>query len=320
MSSKILRSIGLLAVGTISGVSLTHLYIKTAQEPANAVEFSRRSRTDPTVRPDDTNYDFDPAKFLQYGVPGPVADQRIAHGYMSVFDRRTRNPYYTAETITEELLEQRKGNRKYSEFHVDSNIPEMFQAKLSDYRGSGYDRGHQTPAADCKFSQEAMNDTFLLSNMCPQVGDGFNRNYWAYLEEWCRSLTKKYESVSIMTGPLYLPQKNERGQWEVRYRMIGNPPNVAVPTHFFKVIIAKEKGKDSMKPAVAAFVLPNKPIADNFPLKNFLVPVEVVERSSGLEILQKVPKSNRQELCKQIECKLNAKAFLEEVQRKQNKS
>lgn len=59
----------------------------------------------------------------------------------------------------------------------------MFQAKLGDYRGSGYDRGHQVPAADCKFSQEAMNETFYLSNMCPQVGDGFNRNCKQKLNE-----------------------------------------------------------------------------------------------------------------------------------------
>lgn len=38
------------------------------------------------------------------------------------------------------------------------------------------------PAADAKQSQQAMSETFLLSNIAPQVGDGFNRHYWAYLE------------------------------------------------------------------------------------------------------------------------------------------
>lgn len=32
------------------------------------------------------------------------------------------------------------------------------------------------PAADAKQSQEAMTETFLLSNIAPQVGDGFNRH------------------------------------------------------------------------------------------------------------------------------------------------
>lgn len=38
------------------------------------------------------------------------------------------------------------------------------------------------PAADAKQSQQAMSETFLLSNIAPQVGEGFNRHYWAYLE------------------------------------------------------------------------------------------------------------------------------------------
>lgn len=38
------------------------------------------------------------------------------------------------------------------------------------------------PAADAKQSQQAMSETFLLSNIAPQVGEGFNRHYWAYVE------------------------------------------------------------------------------------------------------------------------------------------
>jgi DNA/RNA endonuclease G (NUC1) len=51
---------------------------------------------------------------------------------------------------------------------------------MKDFR-SGYDRGHMVPAADAKISQGAMDETFFLSNVAPQVGDGFNRH--------CTSLT-----------------------------------------------------------------------------------------------------------------------------------
>jgi hypothetical protein len=46
---------------------------------------------------------------------------------------------------------------------------------MKDFR-SGYDRGHMVPAADAKISQGAMDETFFLSNVAPQVGDGFNRH------------------------------------------------------------------------------------------------------------------------------------------------
>lgn len=57
----------------------------------------------------------------------------------------------------------------------------------------------RVPAADAKISQQAMDETFYLSNIAPQVGDGFNRHYWAYLEDFCRRLTSNFEDVYIFT-------------------------------------------------------------------------------------------------------------------------
>ena len=36
-------------------------------------------------------------------------------------------------------------------------------------RRSGFDRGHMAPAGNHRSSQQAMDDTFFLSNMSPQV-------------------------------------------------------------------------------------------------------------------------------------------------------
>jgi endonuclease G len=80
-----------------------------------------------------------------------------------------------------------KGDRSKSVFMEDGDVPEFFRARLQDckYRSkiglmkdfkSGYDRGHMVPAADAKISQQAMNETFYLTNIAPQVGDGFNRH------------------------------------------------------------------------------------------------------------------------------------------------
>lgn len=105
------------------------------------------------------------------------------------------------------------------------------------------------PAADAKLSQvslssnyifpvylrfqEAMNETFLLSNIAPQIGDGFNRHCtffvscnikpsnvqnfldWAYLEDWCRRLTGSFQDVFVFTVPLYLPRLEADGKWRV---------------------------------------------------------------------------------------------------------
>ena len=153
----------------------------------------------------------DPSGLFQYGFPGPVNDLRPAASLTSAYDRRTKNPAWVAEHITPESLANSNADRKHSVFVEDVAIPEKFRAKLKDYFRSGYDRGHQVPAADAKWSQQAMDDTFALSNMCPQVGEGFNRDYWAHFEDFCRRLTKTYPSVRIVTGPLYLPKRDADG-------------------------------------------------------------------------------------------------------------
>lgn len=220
----------------------------------------------------------DPSGLFAYGFPGPISDLRTAASLTSSFNRATRNPNWVAEHITPASLLMQNGDRRHSAFAEDPAIPEKFRARLKDYFRSGYDRGHQVPAADAKWSQPAMDSTFWLSNMCPQVGEGFNRDYWAHFEDFCRRLTSFYPSVRIVTGPLYLPKKDPvDGKWRVSYEVIGSPPNIAVPTHFYKVIYA-EDGKTGGNVSLGAFVLPNAVIANDKPLQDFEVPMEAVER------------------------------------------
>ena len=167
------------------------------------------------------------------------------------------------------------------------------------------------PAADAKWSQQAMDATFVLSNMCPQVGEGFNRDYWAHFEEFCRDLTKRYPSVRVVTGPLYLPKRDEKdGKWRVSYEVIGNPPNVAVPTHFYKIIFGEEAANSpNGNVALGAFVLPNAEIPNSKSLRDFEVPLEAVERASGLVFTEKLPASRKKQLCKEVRCDIIVREF-----------
>ena len=253
----------------------------------------------------------DPNGLFQYGFPGPISDLNPTLSTTSAFDRRMRNPAWVAEHITPASLLLNNADRRHSYFVEDENIPSKFRARLDDYRRSGYDRGHQVPAADAKWSQDALDQTFLLSNMCPQVGEGFNRDYWAHFEDFCRRLTNDYPSVRIVTGPLYLPRKDpEDGKYRVSYEVIGNPPNVAVPTHFYKIIFA-EDGKTGGNVSLGAFVLPNARIANDKPLKDFEVPVEAIERASGLEFATKLPMQRRRRLCDEVHCSIIVREYMD---------
>jgi endonuclease G len=252
----------------------------------------------------------DPAGTLQYGFPGPIADELNTLPLHGAYDRRTRNPSWVAEHITPESLAMKNADRKHSAFAEDTSIPAIFRAKLSDYFRSGYDRGHQVPAADAKWSQDAMDGTFMLSNMCPQVGEGFNRDYWAHFEDFGRKLTGRYPSVRIVTGPLYLPHRDPDGKWRVNYEVIGTPPNVAVPTHFYKVIFAEDgSNSPTSKVALGAFVLPNARIPNDKSLSDFEVPLEAVERASGLEFASKLDLGRRKRLCQEVKCEITVREF-----------
>lgn len=300
-------------IGLGSGCGLTYSYLKQNDKFTLPIDVNGQK-----VQINKTNtdvpqlVDLNPKSLFKYGFPGPVHDFQDKYQYVSCYNRQTRNPYWVLEHITPESLSTKGGDRKRSFFKEDENIPEMFRAKLQDYFRSGYDRGHQVPAADAKFSQEAMDSTFAMTNVSPQVGAGFNRDYWAHFEYFCRGLTKKYNNVRIMTGPLYLPKKDEKdGKFRISYEVIGNPPNVAVPTHFFKLIVAENPTSNPKgdKVSVAAFVLPNEPIANETKITDFEVPVNALERSTGLELLSRLGKEKIVPLCKEVKCQLVIREF-----------
>ncbi|KAK7207109.1 hypothetical protein BZA70DRAFT_234553 [Myxozyma melibiosi] len=254
-----------------------------------------------------------PAQFFMYGHPGPHVDFDFRQEYISAFDRRMRNPAYVIEHITPQSIAKNGAvDRKKSVFKENEAIPLKFRAKLADYFRSGYDRGHMAPAANAKFSQDAMDETFYLTNMAPQVGDGFNRDYWAHFEDFCRRLTQSYNSVRIVTGPLYLPKRHPDGKYRVTYEVIGNPPNIAVPTHFYKLILAESPAKDpsSSDVAVGAFIMPNDVIRNDTALKSFYVPVDAIERSAGLDFLANLPMNRRKDLCREVKCEIVVREFI----------
>ncbi|KAI5124061.1 hypothetical protein M0805_003888 [Coniferiporia weirii] len=270
-----------------------------------------------------------PSPVLKYGNPGPVSDFLVRKAYVTAYDRRMRHPAWTAEHLTLSSLgrsvieastsgassarSEEKGDRSRSAFAEDEAVPLPFRARLQDYFRSGYDRGHMVPAADAKSSQDAMNETFLLTNIAPQVGVDFNRHYWAYTEEWCRRLTGTFQDVFVFTIPLYLPKLEPDGKWRVTHEVIGSPPNIGVPTHFAKVVLTSRpcspSTPDIPEISTGAFVLPNAAISDETPFESFSVPVEAVERAAGLTLFSDAIKASSKHICKTTKCEVVVRRF-----------
>jgi endonuclease G len=216
----------------------------------------------------------------EIALPGHPSSSFVIHrsNYSLAYDARNRNPAWVYEHLTAESIKG-NANRSHSDFKEDEQIPNSLRATLTDYKGSGFDRGHMAPAADHRSSPEAMTDTFYLTNMCPQCPQ-FNRGYWAKLEKHVRDLTKEYQNVYVVTGPLYLPLQEADGKRYVKYQVIGQN-DVAVPTHFFKVITL-ENWQGAIEKR--AYILPNQEISSKIPLDQFKTTIQKVERAAGMAL------------------------------------
>uniref|UniRef100_A0A915L132 Endonuclease n=1 Tax=Romanomermis culicivorax TaxID=13658 RepID=A0A915L132_ROMCU len=146
------------------------------------------------------------SEIMRFGYPS-FETLRTYEDFVLSYDRRNRIANWVIEHLTPEgIVFGPNVDRKKSNFSADSSIHAFFRSTIDDYKKSGYDRGHMAAAANHPKSQSAIDQTFLLSNMAPQVGEKFNRGKWNDLEKHVRALVRKSRNVYVCTGPLYLPR------------------------------------------------------------------------------------------------------------------
>ena len=116
--------------------------------------------------------------------------------YYSPTDKK---PIYTVEKLSREQLSAPHPKRT-NQFYEEARVPLAERALLSDYRGSGYDRGHNVPAGDMT-NERSMAQSFSLANMMPQARQN-NQGIWAKnVEEPTRLYVKRATGdVYVYTG------------------------------------------------------------------------------------------------------------------------
>ncbi|XP_073437633.1 nuclease EXOG, mitochondrial-like [Dendrobates tinctorius] len=237
----------------------------------------------------------------EFGFPQSGEEVRQYIGHALSYDQAKKTPRWVIEHLTKEKIVG-VADRKHCRFKPDPNIPQLFSASNEDYLRSGWSRGHMAPAGDSKYSTEAMAETFYLSNIVPQNYKN-NAGFWNRFEMYCRDLTQRFDDVWIVSGPLLLPVQNEDGKKSVTYQVIGSD-DVVVPTHLYKVILARRRPSEETL-AEGAFIVPNVPISFQHQLPEFQVPLETLEKSSGLVFFPQVDKSKEvKNVCEEDTCKL----------------
>lgn len=144
-------------------------------------------------------------------------------GFAVMYSGVSRTPLWSAEYLNRKRLQQAKQIDREDSFHEESRLPQSMRARLSDYSGSGYDRGHLAPNGDMA-NRSQQYDSFSLANIAPQSPRN-NRYIWRNIESATRYLTQQYGEVYTITGVAFTDKKVKQ--------LAGR---VLVPSHFFKAV------------------------------------------------------------------------------------
>lgn len=189
--------------------------------------------------------------------------------YTISYNRNWNQPNWVAWELNKNETKGR--NNRNEEFTADPDLAEAYQVESYDYSGSGYDRGHMCPAGDNHFDAKAMNESFYMSNICPQNHE-LNAGKWNDLEIACRKWANRYQQLFIVCGPIIDKRNGKR---------IGKEHEIIVPEKFFKVILIT-----STQPARAiGYIFENN--ASEKPYKTYSV--DEIETITGIDFFPNLP-------------------------------
>jgi endonuclease G len=178
--------------------------------------------------------------------------------YQVAYSLELKSPIWVGETLTAEEISA--AIVRVNMFRADPTLNHGERAELADYSDSGYDRGHLFSALDSS-SEKAMEESFYLSNMVPQLPAN-NRGIWNQLERRVRDMAVKQRKLIIFSGPVFVRDN----------RTIGDN-HIPVPMDLFKVIY------DPTTQTVLTFIIPNQKVS-NF--KHYVSNLKTLAEKTGL--------------------------------------
>ena len=179
-------------------------------------------------------------------------------------------PYYSNNGIVEGIGSVTQETCRNGYF-VDIEAKEPRQL-LSDWtRDYNMSHGHMCPAGDNKWDKAAMNQSFLLTNMCPQ-NERLNGGGWKKLEEKCRTWANQYGDIYIVAGPIFS---------EPITRTLGEG-KIAVPDAFFKVVLCLEG-----TPKAIGFLYKNDSSSQS--IRECSCSIDNIEELTGLDFFYSLP-------------------------------
>ena len=256
----------LLLLLAVAVILLILMVTCSSENSARPFSFTQRELLDdvPTVISEYNAYNVGLPR-TYYDVPEIILERTA---YTISYNPQTLCPNWVAWQLTAEHAD---GDvPRINQYFEDTDVPAPW-ATNEDYRGSGWSHGHMCPAGDNKWSEEAMRESNLLTNICPQ-NSSMNSGVWNQIERDCRKWARAFGDLYIVCGPLFLNQEHET---------IGEN-HVYVPEAFFKVILCLQG-----TPKAIGYVIRNNEGTKKRDL--FVNTVDEVERITGYDLFPALP-------------------------------
>lgn len=200
----------------------------------------------------------------------PDSDNQIIHHntYSLSYNERHEQAEWTAHILRSSDIRDVDYKRPY--FEIDDMV-KTGAAHWRNYKKSGYDRGHLVPAGDRRASKKDYEETFLTSNISPQIHE-FNAGIWNTLEQKTRYYAKRYGELYVITGSVFKNSKDEIGT-----------ENVTVPSAYYKIIYrdTDDGGK------LLAFLMPHRKSDES--IYNYVTSVDQIEQQTGFDFFAQLP-------------------------------
>ncbi len=186
------------------------------------------------------------------------------------------------------------GEVERGKFAPDPDLPPDSQIRPTDYKGSGFDRGHVCPSGDRTATREANNQTFYMSNMLPQTAS-LNQHVWADLENYLRDQIRDGNEVYEIAGGAGSAGTIAGGK-------------VNIPQICWKVAIILPEGSGDLrrigaKTRILAVGMPN---VDDKRLetgdwRSYLTTLSKIESATKLDLLSALPASVEKALASRVD-------------------
>ncbi|KAH8351350.1 hypothetical protein KR084_009828 [Drosophila pseudotakahashii] len=224
------------------------------------------------------------AGIMKYGFPG-LDEIHVYKNFVLSYDRRNRIAHWVCEHLKADCLRIRdlKTLHKPNEYLSDNTIPPMFSANMRDFKNSDWVGGHLASPQNYKCDILRFTEAYKFPNIVP-INRGLKNHIWLRLENRVREMALRFGSVYVYTGPLFMPQRITFRNWSVRHHVMGMN-TVAVPTHFFKIII-RDSSEDGDLPLMEGYVVPNADVDKEMDLRSFLCDVRDIEHFAGLKFCE----------------------------------